>query len=85
MPPSPGPEAPVVTYPVPDDIHRSKGVRRHRAPHHITTVNCAHVPVMPIDDFRVAVIKNNVEGVERFLRHGEMSDEVNVLVLKDMS
>ena len=85
MPPSPGPEAPVVTYPVPDDIHRSKGVRRHRTPHHITTVNCAHVPVMPIDDFRVAVIKNNVEGVERFLRHGEMSDEVNVLVLKDMS
>lgn len=60
------------TNTVSEEIHRSKGVRRHRPPHHVSA-STVHVPVVPVDDFRVAVIKNNVEAVEGFLKQGEVS------------
>ena len=48
-------------------LHRNKTDRRQRmSPNHI------HGPVVPVDDFRVAVIKNNVEGVKGFLKQGKL-------------
>ena len=59
-----------------DRFHHNKGDRRHRSSHNIVSPNHIHGPVIPVDDFRVAVIKNNVEGVKCFLKQGLSVDTV---------
>ena len=53
-------------------FHHNKGDRRHRSSRNGVSPNHIQGPVIPVDDFRVAVIKNNVEGVEGFLKQGEL-------------